>query len=236
MTGWFTSTTVAPGVICLTEPAVHEFYRANVYHLVGRDADLVVDFGCGLAPLRPVLPLSGRPVIAVATHAHVDHVGGFHEFDDRRGPAAEASHFAAMDEPGTLQSTLRNIPDALHRLPTPGFDLARWSLTPAPLTTALRDGDVIDLGDRRFTVLSLPGHSPGSMGLMDETDGLFFTGDAIYDDTLVDDLPGSDIPAYLATMDRLRHLDLSLALGGHGAPFGKARLRAITEGYLRQRT
>ncbi len=232
---WFAATPVAPGVTCLTEPAVHEFYRANIWHLRGRDADLIVDFGCGLSPLRPALPLTGKPVIAVATHAHVDHVGGFHEFPDRRGPLTEAQHFAAMDEPGTLQATLRDIPEALTQPPTPGFDLANWSLTPAPLTTALTEGDTIDLGDRRLTCLHLPGHSPGSMGLLDTVSGLFFTGDAIYDDTLVDDVPGSDIAAYLATMDRLRHLDLSLALGGHGAPFDRPRLRAIAEDYLRRR-
>lgn len=233
---WFTATPVAPGVTCLTEPAVHDFYRANIYHLRGRDADLIVDFGCGLSPLRAALPLTGKPVIAIATHAHVDHVGGFHEFPDRRGPAIEAPNFATMDEPGTLQATLRDIPDALTRLPTPQFDLSHWSLTSAPLTTALSEGDTIDLGDRRFSCLHLPGHSPGSMGLIDQASGLVFTGDAIYDDTLVDDVPGSDIPAYLATTDRLRLLDVSLALGGHGPPFHRTRLRAIAEDHLRKNT
>jgi glyoxylase-like metal-dependent hydrolase (beta-lactamase superfamily II) len=229
---WFDATTVAPGLTCLTEPAVHEFFRANIWHLAGRDADLVVDFGCGLSPLRAALPLTGRPVIAVATHAHVDHVGGFHAFADRRGPAIEAHYFAAMDEPGTLQGELRDQPGALSRLPAPGFDLSRWSLVPAPLTTALHEGDVIDLGDRRLNVLHLPGHSPGSLGLLDDRDGLFFTGDAIYDDTLVDDVPGSDISAYLKTMERLRQLDLRLACGGHGKPFDCRRLRAIAESYV----
>jgi glyoxylase-like metal-dependent hydrolase (beta-lactamase superfamily II) len=230
---WFESSPVSPGLTCLTEPHVHEFYRANIWHLAGREADLVVDFGCGLAPLRPALPLTGRPVIAVATHAHVDHVGGLHAFADRRGPAAEAAHFAAMDEQGTLQGTLRSIPRALTRPPAPGFDLATWSLAPAPLTVALREGDRIDLGDCRFTCLHLPGHSPGSMGLLDEVSGLFFTGDAIYDDTLVDDCPGSDIAAYCATMERLRTLDFAVGLGGHGPVFGRARARVLAEGYLR---
>lgn len=233
---WFHAERIAPGLTCLTEPHVHDFYRANIWHLAGRDADLVVDFGNGLAALRPALPLTGRPVIAVATHAHVDHVGGFHEFSDRRGPAAEAHHFAAMDEAGTLQGTLRAIPGALLRLPAPGFDLSRWSLTAAALATELGEGDVIDLGDRRLTVLHLPGHTPGSMGLLDAQGGLFFTGDAIYDDTLVDDLPGSDIAAYVATMERLRHIDISLGCGGHGPVFDRARMVAIAEGYLRFRS
>ena len=232
---WFASAPIAAGLTCLTEPAVHEFYRANIHCLRGSDADLVVDFGCGMAPLRPALRLGGKPVVAVATHAHVDHVGGLHEFEDRRGPAIEAAHFALMDEPGTLQTTLRDIPGALARPPVRGFDLAAWALTPAPLTQTLGEGDVIDLGNRRFAVLHLPGHSPGSLGLLDEGAGLLFTGDAIYDDGLVDDLPGSSIPDYLITMDRLRHLDCRLALGGHGPPFDRARLRVMAEAYLRQR-
>ena len=67
----------------------------------------------------------------------------------------------------------------------------------------LGEGDIVDLGDRRFRVLQLPGHSPDSIGLLDERDGLFFSGDAIYDDTLIDDLPDSDRAAYRATMARI---------------------------------
>ncbi|MFD2058209.1 hypothetical protein ACFSQT_35550 [Mesorhizobium calcicola] len=38
----------------------------------------------GLVPLRPVLGLPhGKPVVAVATHIHVDHVGGLSEFETR---------------------------------------------------------------------------------------------------------------------------------------------------------
>lgn len=229
---WFERRRAASGVTCTTEPFVHSFYRANIYTVQGRDADLQVDFGVGVHPLRPALPLSDRPVIAVATHAHVDHVGGFREFADRAGPAAEAAAFATMDEAVTLQHWFRRQDGALAALPHPGFRLDDWRLAPAPLMRVLSEGDVIDLGDRRFTVLHLPGHSPGSMALFDEADGLFLSGDAIYDDDLVDDVPGASVPDYLATMERLRHLDIRLGLGGHGPPFDRARMVVIAEGYL----
>lgn len=231
--GWFRSVEVAPGVTCTVEPFVQSFFRANFYTVRGRDADLQVDFGVGVCPVRAALPLSGAPVIAVATHAHVDHVGGFHEFEDRRGSAVEAATFAAMDEPGTVQHWFRGRADALAADPSPDFRLSEWRLTPAPLTRELAEGDVIDLGDRRFSVLHLPGHSPGSIGLLDEADGLFLSGDAIYDDVLVDDVPGASIPDYLATMERLRALDIRVGLGGHGPAFDRARMVAIAEGYLR---
>lgn len=237
MAGWFQTEQAAPGVWRTAEPAVHDFFRANLWTVAGRDCDLQVDFGVGVAPLRAALPLSGGPVLAVATHAHVDHVGGFHEFAERAGHAAEAAHFALMDEAGTLASWFgrERAGRSLACLPAPDFALARWRLRPAPLTRVLAEGDTLDLGDRRFTVLHLPGHSPGSIGLLDEVAGLLIAGDAIYEGGLVDDIPGADIPAYCATMERLRRLDCRVALCGHGRVLARAEMAAIAEGYLRAR-
>jgi glyoxylase-like metal-dependent hydrolase (beta-lactamase superfamily II) len=109
------------------------------------------------------------------------------------------------------------------------------ALRPATLTAALEEGDRIDLGNRSFTVLHLPGHSPGGIGLLDEVDGLFLSGDAIYDDDILDDLPGASVPDYIATMERLRHLDCRLIIGGHGPEMTRARMVAVAEGYLRRR-
>lgn len=237
MPPWFQVTQAAPGVFQTCEPAVHSFFRAWSYTVIGRDAVLQFDFGTGLQPCRPALPLGALPVIAVASHAHIDHVGGLHEFETRLGHAAEAASFATMDDRGTLQHIFR---DQVHgpafaHPPLPGFRLADWRLTPAPLTATLAEGARIDLGSRAFTVLHLPGHSPGSIALFDEVDGLLLAGDAIYDDDLVDDTPGASIPDYLATMERLSRFDCRLALAGHGTAFDGPRLRAIAQDYLRAR-
>lgn len=235
---WFVSQEIEPGLWRTTEPAVNALFSASSYTLVGRDADLQVDFGCGIAPLATALPLtSGKPVIAVATHAHVDHVGGFHEFSDRRGHAAEACAFATMAAQATFQDWFREnrAGPSLSALPHPGFSLADWALCPAPLTTALAEGDQIDLGDRRLTVLHLPGHSPGCIGLFDAHGGLFLSGDAIYDDGLLDDIPGASVSDYLVTMRRLADFDCRIAHGGHGPPFDGPRMRAIAKGYLARR-
>jgi glyoxylase-like metal-dependent hydrolase (beta-lactamase superfamily II) len=103
---------------------------------------------------------------------------------------------------------------------------------PAPATRTLAEGDAVDLGDRRFAVLHLPGHSPGSIGLWEEEVGLLFSGDAIYDGPLLDELPGSDVAAYVQTMRRLRELPVSVVHAGHDPSFGGRRLREIAERYL----
>ena len=233
--GWFRTRALEPGVFVTLEPAVDLMFRASIVTVLGRDRDLQLDFGCGVLPLRPALPLSGKPVVAVASHAHVDHIGGFAEFADRLGHAAEATGFAG--EPGfeTFADEFRGWPDVVTSLPVPGWAIDNWHLSPAPLTGTLAEGDRVDLGDRQFTVLHLPGHSPGGIGLLDERDGLFLTGDAINDDEILDDLPGGSIPDYLRTMDRLRRLDCRLAIGGHGPEMTRARLVAIAEDYLRRR-
>jgi glyoxylase-like metal-dependent hydrolase (beta-lactamase superfamily II) len=230
---WFSVATVEPGLDLVTEPAVHDYFSANVYLLRGRDRDLVVDTGMGLVPLRPVLALTpGKPVIAVATHIHLDHVGGLHEFEDRAGPAASAAAFSTMPDPQTYADMYRGFPGAASRPPYPGWTSQTYRIAPAPLGRALAEGDVVDLGDRRFTVLALPGHSPDSIGLLDEADGLFFSGDAVYPGGLIDDLPDSDRAAYRETMRRLLALPVRLACGGHGAAMDRVAMQAIAADYL----
>lgn len=229
---WFELADISEGVTRIVEPHVHIFFQANLYRIAGRDFDIQLDFGVGVASMSAAVPDKGRPVLAVASHAHVDHVGSFHEFGRRAGHPLEAEIFAAMNDDGTLASWFAKRPDAVSALPAPGWSIGDYALQPAPLTETLCEGDVIDLGNRAFTVLHLPGHSPGSIGLLDEKNGEFFSADAIYDGGLVDDIPGADIAVYLETMRRLADLDVSIVHPGHGDSFDRATMRRIALGYI----
>lgn len=232
-TNWFSTQAISDRLTRVWEPHVHSFFRANMFHVVGRDADLVIDFGMGLADLRSALRIpSGKPVLAVATHVHVDHVGSFHEFETRLGHAAEAEAFARMPDADTLADYFRKQPDALTAAAPTGITPEAYKISPAPLTKTLAENDIIDIGDASYTVLHLPGHSPGSIGLLDQRTGEFFSGDAIYEGGLVDDLPGCDIEAYKITMNRLSGLDVDVVHGGHGLMFGRDRLWEIAMSYL----
>ncbi|WP_245475968.1 MBL fold metallo-hydrolase [Mesorhizobium sp. M7A.F.Ca.US.006.01.1.1] len=230
---WFSCEGLAQGITRLWEPQVHSFFRSNVFHVRGRDGDLVIDGGMGLVPLRPVLGLlPGKPVVAVATHVHVDHVGALSEFQTRLGHRAEAAFFADMADEHTLAGYFREMADGLDHLPYKGWSQQPFHVQPAPLSRILADGDVVETGDRSFRVLHLPGHSPGSIGLLDELNGDFLTGDAIYRGRLVDDLPGSDVPAYRKTMQRLLQIEFSRAYCGHGETIDQDELRSIARTYL----
>jgi glyoxylase-like metal-dependent hydrolase (beta-lactamase superfamily II) len=245
---WFRAQDVGGGITRIDEPGVDPLLRANIWHVRGRDRDLVVDSGLGVASLRHHLPgLFDRDPVLVITHAHLDHLGGAHEFADRWGHADEPM---ADPPPGSLHlgplaaelgldlAVLGTdpLPDLLlTELPGDSYDPEDYRLRAAGPTRQIGDGDQVNLGDRVFRVLHLPGHTAGSIGLLDQADGLLFSGDVAYDDVLLDELTGSSIEEYLATMTRLRDLPVRVVHPGHGASFGSDKLQQIAIGYLAAR-
>jgi glyoxylase-like metal-dependent hydrolase (beta-lactamase superfamily II) len=230
---WFRKRSLADWLTAYDEPFMNAYVRANMYLVRGGDMDLLVDTGMGVSRLSDAIDVTpGKPLLALATHIHLDHVGSLNEFADRAGPLRSAAQFETMPDEATYAYMFRDLPGAVSQLPAPDWQAAAYALLPAPLTRPLGEGDVVDLGDRQFRVLELPGHSPDSIGLIDEENGVFFSGDAIYDDLLIDDLPDSDRAAYRETMARILELPVRIAYGGHGEPFDGSRMREIAEAYL----
>ncbi|MCZ6523367.1 MAG: MBL fold metallo-hydrolase [Alphaproteobacteria bacterium] len=229
---WYEVRSLSDGVSHILEPHIEPFYRCNMWHVRGRDRDLLVDSGMGVVSLRRhVALLSGRPLLVVASHSHFDHIGAHHEFAERAIHRAEADILAHPSRANTLAE--QYVTDAIFTALPPGdYDSAAYVPAPAPATLILEAGDVIDLGDRHFEVLHLPGHSPGSIALWEPASAILFSGDAVYDGPLVDDAYHSDVDDYLATMERLRALPVRLVHGGHFPSFGRARFRELIEDYV----
>ena len=118
------------------------------------------------------------------------------------------------------------------RLPPGGFRPEDYSVRAAPATQLLEAGDVIDLGDRHFEVLHVPGHSPGSIALWDRSCGLLLSGDAVYDGPLIDDAWHSNPADYVDSMRRLRELPVETVHGGHYPSFGRQRFHALIDDYV----
>ena len=115
---WYRSREFDDGVTLIWEPHVHPFARCNIWYVKGRERDLLIDSGMGLRPLMPVLPRSpGRPLIAVATHAHFDHIGALHECTDRRAHTAEAGGYADMLDSLALAPLFRELAEPVTALP-----------------------------------------------------------------------------------------------------------------------
>jgi glyoxylase-like metal-dependent hydrolase (beta-lactamase superfamily II) len=227
---WYETRPQGDGVTLIHEPWIKPFFRCNMWHVRGRDRDLLFDTGLGMVPLRrAVALLAERPVVCVASHTHFDHIGSHHEFSDRRVHAAEADIMAEPANARTLADRYATeaMFDAL-----PGWDTGRYRVIAAPATSILLDGDVIDLGDRAFEVVHTPGHSPGGIALWEAKTGILLSGDLLYDGPLIDDAYHSDLNDYEASIRRLAQLPVSIVHGGHFPSFGRQRLVALAAEYL----
>jgi len=243
---WFEHEEVDEDALRIREPHVDPFLQANQFLVRGRDRDLLVDTGLGIGSLRRELAdLFERPTIAVATHRHFDHTGGLYEFEevvvhrDDADAVANAHGFASLvieDYPPEELSGYDAPASLLTAVPREGYELASYAVTPVAPTRIVDEGDEIDLGDRAFRVLHLPGHTPGELGLWEEGTRTLFSGDCVYESgVLLDELPESDIPTYLRSMERLRGVPVRIVHGGHDDSFGRDRLLELIDGYARTR-
>lgn len=229
---WYASRPCGDGVTHLYEPYIDIFYRCNIWHVRGRDRCLLFDSGLGVVSLVGCFPwLLETSLLAVASHTHFDHIGNAHEFKERACHVAEAAILGEPTPANTVADRYATLA-MFERLPPGGFDPTRYRVRPAPATRLVEAGDVIDLGDRQFVVLHVPGHSPGSIALWEASSGVLLSGDAVYDGPLIDDAYHSKRDDYRETMHCLRELPVRVVHGGHYPSFGRDRYRELIDDYL----
>ncbi|MEQ1951337.1 MBL fold metallo-hydrolase [Mesorhizobium yinganensis] len=228
-----TATEIAPGILRLTEEIVSGSERSFFYLIQGSEADCLIDggwgFGTGLDGFRAN---PEKPLLAVATHSHFDHIGLLHLAERRYGHRAEAAVFADPD-PVTTQA-LPYLADRPVLTGSGTVEPASIRQTACPIDVFVENGDTVDLCDRRLTVLHTPGHSPGSLSLLEADSGLLFCADTVHDGHIWDDIPGADRAALLMSHERLAEVDFTRACPGHGAILPRAAFLDRIARYRRQ--
>jgi glyoxylase-like metal-dependent hydrolase (beta-lactamase superfamily II) len=202
-TGWFAVHTVRPQTYLIHEQRYWQ--RNSNYLLVGDERALLVDTGSGLSDLPSVVALlTDRPVTALPTHVHWDHIGGIERFD----------RHALLDVPATRRlaagATVQTTYPSSLSVRGHTFKVDDW----------LEPNTEIDLGGRRLEVLSTPGHSADGLTLVDRRRRVACVGDLLYEGLLLAALPGSGMASYAASVRRLGAYtnDVDLLLPGHGRP------------------
>jgi len=231
---WYESRAVGDGITWIYEPHIKEYYRCNIWHVRGRDRDLLIDSGMGVVSLREQIPLlSGRPILAVASHTHFDHIGTHHEFAERAVHPDEADILARPTRENTAADYYVANNDIFTELPPGDWEPLRYDIPPAPPTRLLAEGSMVDTGDRSFEVFHLPGHSPGSIALYEKASEILFSGDVVYDGPLAyDEDNAAEMQQYVSSMKRLLDLPVRLVHGGHYPSCGQDRMRAIIRDFL----
>jgi glyoxylase-like metal-dependent hydrolase (beta-lactamase superfamily II) len=222
--GWFATRGLEPGVWLVAEPP-----HVCSYLVIGDRRAVLVDSGMGIGDIRAVVEhLTDHDVLVVNTHHHWDHVGGNQRFTDvaihetgaellgREVPAERlAAYMAFVRQLLERFGGFRDLDDRFFSFlteettprPLPeGFDPLSWRIVPSVPTRLLREGDRIDLGDRSLRVLHTPGHTPDSICLLDERNGLLFGGDTYSSGPIYAHMPDSDLEAFTRSTARVAGL------------------------------
>ena len=214
---WFEVYKIRPGVFAIYEP--RQLEEVISYLIIGGDRALLFDTGMGIRNIQAVVAgLTRLPVSVVNSHTHNDHVGDNWRFSDVYSMDTDFTRTNAHGSKEDAQAEL--APDEICGALPAGFDAKAYATKPFHITHWLHDGDKIDLGGRTLKVIGTPGHTPDAIALLDETNGLLFTGDSFYLGPIYLYRPETDLDAYVASMQKLAVLapHLQLLLPSHNVP------------------
>jgi len=216
---WFEVYQVVPQVFAIYEP--HQAEETISYLILGEKQALLFDTGMGISDIRKVTAeLTHLPIIVLNSHTHNDHVGDNWRFSDVYGMDTEFTRTNARGSREDAQAEL--APDEICGSLPAGFDAKAYAIKPFHIAHWLHNGDRIDLGGRVLQVISVPGHTPDSIALLDDKNGLLFTGDMFYAGPIYLYRPETDLDAYVVSMQKLAAMAqrLTLLLPAHNVPVG----------------
>jgi glyoxylase-like metal-dependent hydrolase (beta-lactamase superfamily II) len=217
---WFHVYRLTEGTYALYEP--NQFEEAISYLVEGSERAVLIDTGNGIGDIREVAEsLTDLPLSVVLTHEHYDHVAGAWHFEAVTAYDNGAS-LARLAEGRSNESLQRYVTDDYLWKPLPyGWDPATWTIPPLTPTSLVTDGDMIELGGRSLEVIYTPGHSPGSMCLLDAQHRLLFTGDHFFPGPLYAYPEDVVLEDYIASNARLveRLDEFDWLLSGHNDPW-----------------
>ena len=193
------------GVYAIGEP---RYWQCNFsYLIVGTQRALLFDTGPGIRDIRKVVgALTALPVEALPSHLHFDHVGNLSRFEDVALP--DLPELREQAHQGAFTLGFYQFLGFVEGFRRPIFKVRRW----------IAPGAEIDLGDRTLTLLSVPGHTPDSVALLDRRTDRLFAGDFIYPSEIYAYLPGANLHDYATSARRVaKELGEDAAVyGGHG--------------------
>ncbi len=188
------------------------FYDSNIY-LIKDEKSIIIDTGTGshhrevMKKLEDILNPKKVDTI-VLTHRHFDHTGGAENLQ------------SALDADLLIHESAS---DALRQGDAVTTAAKAFGKTfPKLEVKAIKEGDVLDLGNVKLEVIHTPGHSICSIALYDNNTKTLFPGDTVYCDGGIGrwDLPTGNYKELLASIRRLSNMEVKTLYPGHG-PFSE---------------
>jgi glyoxylase-like metal-dependent hydrolase (beta-lactamase superfamily II) len=200
---------------------------AFVYLVDARSELVLIDTGVGYGVSRiedNIRSLGLQPAQVwhiIATHCHIDHIGGLSAWKERYGPKIIAHE---LDRAGIEGENNELTAASMY-----GVDYK-----PVKVDMLLKgEAEKLSLGDLEFNFLHTPGHTPGSISVyIDTKDGRVLFGQDIHGP--FSDAWGSDLKKWRASMQKLLDLKADVLCEGHAGIYRGEKIGKYIEGYLKR--
>ncbi|MBR5527430.1 MAG: MBL fold metallo-hydrolase [Clostridia bacterium] len=138
------------------------------------------------------------------THSHFDHFEALEELYNMTG----AQVMVSVHDSSGLKNPQLNLSSSFGFTP----------LTFNDKVTEIAEGDIISVGNKNLTVMSTPGHTPGSVCFISEENKIIFSGDTVFCGSIGrTDFPGGNFDAIIDSLKRVLTLDGNYKIfPGHG--------------------
>ncbi|MCH7893778.1 MAG: MBL fold metallo-hydrolase, partial [Proteobacteria bacterium] len=215
---WFEVYQVEPGIWAIYEP--FQWQEVISYLIIGSDTALLFDTGNGIGNIKAIVDqLTDKPVQVLNSHTHFDHIGGNYQFEKILSVATD---FSIANSKGLNSEivTMEVSAGALCKGLPEGVTQENHRIRPFAITEKVKEGDVIDLGNRKLEILQIPGHTDDAIALLDRNAGFLWTGDSFYEGPIWLYFPETDLPAYRKSIARLAALapGLKALFPAHNTP------------------
>jgi glyoxylase-like metal-dependent hydrolase (beta-lactamase superfamily II) len=216
--GYYTTRMIYPWLYSIFDPQAVFCYLA-----VGNEKALLFDTGYGIGNLPVVIKeITDKPVTIVLGHGHIDHANGAYQFHE---VWLHESDFELYYK-HTSEDFRKNILDELARkgqvLPE-GFDRSKYMKEKVSFLRKLDIGHVFDLGNLHMEVVSMEGHTAGSIGLLAQERKVLLDSDSANPHIWMFLTESLSVHAYIAMLERMLQLDFNVFFVGHNdAPMPKS--------------